>query len=149
MKPEALEDYQGLMYVVFCYDKYMYSFLNSAENYSKIAGDPENKVNLVGSWNTIIGTLDQAIHIWEYRGYPGFHHTQRRLQASAEFQRFQRQLAPMLRERKNEICLEFAFWLTSPPNEHGKVYELRTYQLKVIFVIIYPNRIINISLDDC
>jgi hypothetical protein len=115
IKPEATEDYAGLI----------------SERYSQIAADPENKVNLVGSWQTIIGDLDQAVHIWEYRGYPGYHNTMARLQSSEEHRQFERKLAPMLRGRKNEICLEFAFWLTSPPNEHGKVYELRTYELKV------------------
>jgi hypothetical protein len=38
----------------------------------------------------------------------------------------------MLQTRTNQICLEFAFWATSPPAVHGGIYELRTYELKVI-----------------
>lgn len=119
IKPEASDDYAGLV----------------SERYNKIANEWENQVNLVGSWQTLVGELDQAVHIWEYRGYPGYHHTMNRLRSSEEHRQFERKLAPMLRGRRNEICLEFAFWLTSPPSERGKVYELRTYELKVFFLV--------------
>lgn len=40
----------------------------------------------------------------------------------------------MLLNRYSQICLEFAFWKTSPPAVHGGIYELRTYELKVMLI---------------
>lgn len=46
------------------------------------------------------------------------------------FQKFQKQLRPMLRERKNNIMLEFAYWDASGPAHLGGIYELRSYVLQ-------------------
>ncbi|KAJ3063565.1 hypothetical protein HK102_008435, partial [Quaeritorhiza haematococci] len=100
------------------------------EHYPRVAGDPEMKCKLFGSWQTEIGQLDQALHIWEYNHYPGYTETMKALAVDSEYQRFLRELRPMLRSRNNQIMLEFAFWANSQPATHNGVYELRTYRLQ-------------------
>ncbi|KAI9202855.1 NIPSNAP-domain-containing protein [Polychytrium aggregatum] len=114
VKPEAWDDYLGLV----------------GERYTKVAEDPAFKVKLFGSWTTEIGDLDQAVHVWEYNHYPGYTETKALLAQDLAHREFEKKLRPMLRQRKNQIMLEFAFWAGSPPAAHGGVYELRTYQLK-------------------
>ncbi|RUS35096.1 hypothetical protein BC938DRAFT_475882 [Jimgerdemannia flammicorona] len=63
VKPKYVEDYIKLISV----------------HYPRIASDPENQVNLCGSWQTEIGDQDSFIHVWEYRGYPGHKQTMTRL----------------------------------------------------------------------
>ncbi|CAJ0758268.1 22331_t:CDS:2 [Entrophospora sp. SA101] len=96
----------------------------------KIANDPDNSVHLCGSWQTEIGDLDTFVHIWEYYGYKGYHDTYNRLNNDSQYQQFLKEIRPILLNRYSQICLEFAFWKTSPPAVHGGIYELRTYELK-------------------
>ncbi|RIA91975.1 hypothetical protein C1645_766242 [Glomus cerebriforme] len=114
IKPDCVEDYIKLV----------------SEHYPRIANYPKNSVHLCGSWQTEIGDLDSFFHIWEYQGYTGYHETLNRLKNDQHYQRFDKELRPMLQNRHNQICLEFAFWATSPPTVHGGIYELRTYELK-------------------
>ncbi|KAI8928382.1 hypothetical protein BC831DRAFT_397567 [Entophlyctis helioformis] len=114
VKPEAMEDYTGLV----------------REHYSRIANDPQFLVKLFGSWTVEIGDVDQAIHIWEYNHYPGYIKTHEHLAMDVQYQAFLRKLRPMLRSRENQIMLEFAFWQAAAPMTTGGIYELRTYLLK-------------------
>jgi len=113
IKPDRVEDYIKLV----------------SENYPRIANDPKNLVHLCGSWQTEIGDLDSFVHIWEYQGYTGYHETHNRLKNDQHYQKFDKELRPMLQNRNNQICQEFGFWATSPPAVHGGIYELRSYKL--------------------
>ncbi|KAJ3401798.1 hypothetical protein HDV05_000265, partial [Chytridiales sp. JEL 0842] len=114
VKPEAWDDYVGLI----------------SETYPRIAEDPKFQVKLYGSWATEIGPLDQAVHIWEYNHYPGYEDTTSMLKTDPTYQKFLKKMRPMLRERQNQMMLEFDFWMNSGPAIHNGIYELRTYQLK-------------------
>ncbi|CAG8570593.1 10829_t:CDS:2 [Paraglomus occultum] len=114
VKPEYVEDYIKLVSIHF----------------PRIAKNPENAVHLCGSWQADIGELDTFVHMWEYQGYTRYEQTQQKLRNDPEYIKFVKELRPMLRSRDNQICLEFAFWVTSPPAEHGGIYELRSYQLR-------------------
>jgi len=114
VKPESIEDYINLI----------------STHYPMIANDPENKVNLCGSWVTEVGDQDSFVHIWEYKGYPGHKETLERLNQDKEYKNFVKKLLPMLRSRENQICLEFGFWPTKPPTDFGAIYELRSYLLR-------------------
>ena len=112
VKPECMEEYVQLI----------------NETYPKLT--TEEDVAHVGSWKTVIGDdLDQAIHLWEYKGYQAYESAVVRLSKQKEFQDFNRKLAPLLRERRNQMCLEFAFWSRSPPVDRNALYELRSYTL--------------------
>ncbi|PKY47740.1 NIPSNAP-domain-containing protein [Rhizophagus irregularis] len=114
IKPDCVEDYIKLI----------------SEHYPRIANNPKNSVHLCGSWQTEIGDLDSFFHIWEYQGYTGYHETLNQLKNDQYHQNFVKKLRPMLQNRKSQICLEFAFWATSPPAALGGIYELRSYRLK-------------------
>ena len=114
VKPECMHDYTQLI----------------SEYYPKLAAmDPEN-MKLSGSWLTILGEQDSAVHIWEFTGYTGHQIIYDKLMQDPEYTQYCRKLMPMLRSRSNQICLEFAFWATSPPRNHGGIFELRSYSLK-------------------
>ncbi|KAK9477904.1 hypothetical protein V1514DRAFT_343382 [Lipomyces japonicus] len=101
-----------------------------SETYPKIASDPLNHVHLVGSWRTVVGDLDTFVHIWEYKGYSGFHETYYRIHNDPFFIRYLAELRPMLRSRTSDIMQEFSFWGgTASPRNLGGIFELRTYDL--------------------
>ncbi|KAI8849613.1 hypothetical protein BC829DRAFT_369222 [Chytridium lagenaria] len=114
VKPEAWDDYVGLV----------------SEHYARISENPDFKVRLYGSWKTEIGPLDQALHIWEYNKYQGYDESTLQLSKDAMYQKFMKDLRPMLRSRESQIMLEFAFWEGSSPSFQDGIYELRTYRLK-------------------
>jgi hypothetical protein len=99
--------------------------------YPKIASDPRNQVHLVGSWRHVIGDMDTFTHIWEYKGYPGFHHTQNVIHEDDEYLQYLQDLRDTLRSRESSIMQEFQFWGgTAAPHDLGGIFELRTYDLK-------------------
>lgn len=101
-----------------------------SEMYPKIAADPANEVRLVGSWRTMIGDMDTYIHIWEYKGYPGFHHSQNVIHENEEYLQHLAQIRPLLRSRESDLMQEFDFWGgTAKPHNYGGIFELRTYDL--------------------
>lgn len=102
-----------------------------SEMYPMIAGDKNNEVHLVGSWRTLIGDMDTYVHIWEYKGYPGFHHTQNVVHANPKYIRYLERLRPLLRSRESDLAQEFSFWGgTAQPHHFGGIFELRTYDLQ-------------------
>jgi hypothetical protein len=102
----------------------------SRDTFPKIANDPENQVHLVGSWRTTVGPLDHFIHIWEYRGYPGYDMTTTRQETQPYYQNYRKQVGQYIFSRRSDLMQEFAFWNTVPPRALGGVFELRTYGLK-------------------
>jgi len=101
-----------------------------SQYYPKLLEKFSPTVKLCGSWMTQIGEQDSAVHIWEFSGYPGHKEVYNQLKQDKEFQEFDKALRSTLVERNNQICLEFAFWYTSPPKFNGGIYELRSYLLK-------------------
>ncbi|KAJ2611254.1 hypothetical protein H4S08_003243 [Coemansia sp. RSA 1365] len=101
-----------------------------SELYPHVVRTHSPGVKLVGSWETDIGDLDTAVHIWEYQGYPALSDAYSKNRADAEYQKLHRKLQPLLISRKTQIMLEFQFWPTHPPVTKGGVYELRSYTLK-------------------
>lgn len=114
VKPQCMGDYQRLI-------NEFYPRWNSQKTHASI---------LRGSFVTSIGELDKGIHMWQFDGYAGYTKAQKLRESSSEYQEFYRELSPLLNERWNQICLEFAFWACSPPKFSGGIYELRSYQLK-------------------
>ncbi|KAG0039360.1 hypothetical protein BGZ82_008582 [Podila clonocystis] len=122
IKPERYDDYVQLV----------------SEAFPRIVKESNNKIRLTGSWTTEIGGLDSAgkltllrfFHIWEFEGYAGHAQEMDRLRKDPTYQKFIKELRPMLRSRDNQICLEFAFWKSRPPVALGGIYEMRTYLLK-------------------
>ncbi|KAH7032298.1 hypothetical protein BKA57DRAFT_218426 [Linnemannia elongata] len=114
IRPERFDDYVQLVSDVF----------------PRIVKESNNQIRLTGSWLTEIGELDTAVHIWEFEGYLGHTQEMDRLRKDPTYQKFLKDLRPMLISRDNQICLEFAFWKSRPPVALGGIYEMRTYLLK-------------------
>ncbi|KAI5812861.1 hypothetical protein BZA77DRAFT_346758 [Pyronema omphalodes] len=97
--------------------------------YPDIANDPNNSCHLVGSWKTEIGDPDTFIHIWEYKGYAGYHDTLNQLQNSAKYRDYSKKLPQLLYARRTDLMQEFSFWPTTSPRSLGGIFELRSYTL--------------------
>jgi len=118
-------------------------YVNFCSNYySNLSHSPASKnVRLVGSWSTAIGEQDTYVHILSYPSYKDYSAFKL---SSATHSQFENSLAPSLYSRRNQICLEFAFWQKSVQSaaslyegnqtdatpKSKKIYELRTYELK-------------------
>ncbi|KAJ1922346.1 hypothetical protein H4219_000208 [Mycoemilia scoparia] len=113
IKPDRVEEYSAIL----------------SDYYPRIVKELSPSTKLVGSWITHIGEQDTAVHIWEYDSYSAFSEAQGHIASSKEFQQLQKQIAPLLRKRENQIMLEFGFWTTSSPVTTGGIYELRSYTL--------------------
>ncbi|KAI9662107.1 MAG: hypothetical protein M1831_002803 [Alyxoria varia] len=97
--------------------------------YPKVAQDPENMVHLVGSWRTEVGDCDTFVHIWEYRGYHGYHDSLNRIHSHPTFGTFDSSLRPLLNSKRTSLMQEFSFWPTATPRKLGGIFELRSYTL--------------------
>ncbi|CCC14378.1 hypothetical protein SMACR_09107 [Sordaria macrospora] len=113
VKPECVDEYVALV----------------GEWYPKWAGDPENKVHLVGSWRGEVGDVDTFVHIWEYQRYTGLHSSLSSLSSHPSYPQFSKKLAPLLHKRHTSLMQEFSFWPTTPPRQLGGIFELRSYTL--------------------
>jgi len=97
--------------------------------YPKMAGMPENKVHLVGSWRTEVGDCDTFVHIWEYQRYDGYHDSLHSIATHPEFSAFDAKLKTLITAKRTSLMQEFSFWPTTPPRQLGGVFELRSYTL--------------------
>ncbi|CAO3571789.1 unnamed protein product [Mortierella alpina] len=134
IRPERFDDYVQLV----------------SEAFPRMVKESNNRLRLTGSWLTEIGQLDTAVHIWEFDGYLGHAQEMDRLRGDPTYQKFLKNLRPMLISRDNQICLEFAFWKSRPPVDLGGIYEMRTYLLKVLLCNVedYKPETRGIAFDD-
>lgn len=127
--------------------------------YPRMAGIPENKVHLVGSWRTEVGDCDtfgtsftslhislpiaclelrqsdtdslffSIVHIWEYQRYQGYHASLHAIQHHPDFPAFDAKLKTLINSKRTSLMQEFSFWPTTPPRQLGGLFELRSYTL--------------------
>jgi len=95
-----------------------------------IASDPQFHVKLSGSWEKVVGEQDAFVHILEYENYAGHDHSTKLIRESPLHTHFKRSVLPHVLTRTSQICQEFAFLPTSPPETKGGIYEMRSYQLR-------------------
>ncbi|CAK7242030.1 MAG: hypothetical protein STHCBS139747_003506 [Sporothrix thermara] len=99
------------------------------EWYPKMAGLPENKVHLVGSWRTEVGDCDSFVHIWEYQRYEGYHASIHAVSSHPGYAEFEAKLRTLITSKSVSLMQEFSFWPTTPPRQLGGIFELRSYTL--------------------
>ncbi|KAK0455880.1 NIPSNAP-domain-containing protein [Armillaria borealis] len=97
--------------------------------YTGLLKDPEMKVKLTGSWETLVGEQDTFFHILEYENYGGYDKSSALARTSEHLKAYQAML-PFINSRSSQLSQEFAFFPTAPPRAQGGIFELRTYQLK-------------------
>ncbi|KAF9562531.1 hypothetical protein EC968_005201 [Mortierella alpina] len=88
------------------------------------------RVSRCGRGQVTLDGVENLVHIWEFDGYSGHAQEMDRLRRDPIYQKFLKDLRPLLISRDNQICLEFAFWKSRPPVDLGGIYEMRTYLLK-------------------
>ncbi|KAL0951641.1 hypothetical protein HGRIS_008321 [Hohenbuehelia grisea] len=113
VKPDRIEEYKAA----------------AQAYYTGLIGDPALKVKLTGNWETIIGEQDVFVHIVEYENYGGYDKAINTINTTEHLKAYKAML-PHLNSRASQLTQEFAFFPTTPPQEKGGVFELRTYQLK-------------------
>ena len=59
------------------------------------------------------------------------------LRFSQAFKEYRMKRNPMLRGRKNEILLPFKFWGEIEPREDKWIYEMRSYALEVLLILLH------------
>ena len=69
------------------------------------------------------------VHIWEYRGYHGYHDSLNRIHSHPTFGTFDTSLRPLLNSKRTSLMQEFSFWPTATPRQLGGLFELRSYTL--------------------
>ncbi|XP_077571906.1 protein NipSnap homolog 1 isoform X1 [Stigmatopora nigra] len=125
IKPDCLEAYNDL----------------EAELQKKLHLDAEYPCEVVGSWNTCFGELDQAVHLWRYRGgYRALNQCLDQLKVNTEYLQLCRERAKMLNSRRNQLLSEFTFWKEPHPRPGPNIYELRSYSLKPGTMLEWGNR---------
>jgi len=97
--------------------------------YPRMAGMPENKVHLVGSWRTEVGDCDTFVHIWEYQRYNGYHDSLHTIHHRPDYPAFDKKLKSLITAKRTSLMQEFSFWPTTAPRQLGGLFELRSYTL--------------------
>jgi len=117
--------------------------------YIKETGAMHNKLNedetypgqLMGSWTTVFGEQDTAVHLWVYKdGYKGVTDQMKFWKENPEVNEFDRQKCNWVNSRSNQLCHEFSYWGEPRFRKKPHIYELRTYALKPGTLIEWGNR---------
>ena len=95
-----------------------------------MAANPVHEVNLVGSFQNLVGETWSFTHIWEYKGYSGYDRTTEFARNAPFYRDYKERLHPLIVSQINSLNQEFAFWNTLPPQTLGGIFELRTYTLQ-------------------
>lgn len=118
-------------------DKYL-------DNYNKhvqlVHAKEELACDLVGSWTVSVGDLDQALHLWKFRGgFERVDNIQRFLANNADYVKLQKERGNYLRSRHLQYLLAFSYWPNISLRKGNNVYEIRSYSLKPGTMIEWGN----------
>jgi len=73
----------------------------------------------------------QVIHIWQYEGgYAGLDEAAKKTAAYAEYNEYRKERAKMLKQRTNQLLVQFNYMPDPLPRTGSNIYELRSYRLK-------------------
>jgi len=124
VKPECIEEYVALV----------------EDTLPKLSADDQFPGELCGAWTTMFGRLDQAIHLWKYRGgYKSVVKAKQYMRDNKEFLEFSRKRRTLINNRENQLLHEFTFFGEPEPRPPSHIYELRTYHLKPGTLIEWGN----------
>ncbi|CAB4009072.1 Hypothetical predicted protein [Paramuricea clavata] len=128
IKPERVNDYSELV----------------ASELPRVSEDPEFPATLLGSWTTLYGPLDSAVHLWVYKtGFEDVTKAKHYLHTNENFVKFAKERAPMLHKRYNQLLHGFDFWGEIQLRDTKNLYELRSYHLKPGSLIEWRNNWMN------
>lgn len=78
---------------------------------------------------TLTAAHNNAVHIWEYQRYQGYHESIHNIANHPESAEIDRKLRSLIVSKKKSLMQEFSFWPTTPPRKLGGIFELRSYTL--------------------
>lgn len=95
---------------------------------------------LVASWTVELGDLDQALHLWRYRGgFSIIDSAKKTLAQNKDFVALQKERGKLLRSRHLQYLLAFSYWPPIEPRAGPNIYEMRSYNLKPGTMIEWGN----------
>ncbi|OUC47062.1 hypothetical protein D917_00125 [Trichinella nativa] len=101
-----------------------------AENYSKLL-EHKSPAQLLGSWSTVYGTEDQAIHLWRFTtGYAGVDETFQLRVRDKEIRFLSDEFAKQCQQRSSSLALSFAFWGEPQPRCSENLEKAINYRRK-------------------
>ncbi|KAI5722277.1 hypothetical protein M8J76_006215 [Diaphorina citri] len=110
-------------------------YLTNYESQVRLIQSQNLNCELVGSWTVQVGDMDQALHLWKYKGgFSGLDKTKQ------EFQVLHKEQGQTVRSRHLQYLLAFSYWpaietRSGAPN----IYEVRSYSLKPGTMIEWGN----------
>ncbi|KRX76960.1 Merlin [Trichinella sp. T6] len=108
----------------------MESYLKNYENYSKLL-EHKSPAQLLGSWSTVYGTEDQAIHLWRFTtGYAGVDETFQLRVRDKEIRFLSDEFAKQCQQRSSSLALSFAFWGEPQPRCSENLEKAINYRRK-------------------
>ncbi|XP_066602656.1 protein NipSnap [Prorops nasuta] len=119
-------------------DKYLANY----EKHVDFIHSKKSELNceLVGSWTVEVGDLDQALHLWQYKGgFERIDHTQIYLSKDQAYQQLLKERGNYLRSRHLQYLLAFSYWPPLTKREGSNIYEIRSYSLKPGTMIEWGN----------
>ncbi|XP_065207918.1 protein NipSnap [Planococcus citri] len=121
-----------------CRDKYL---INCEKKAALLASlQKQTECDLVGAWTVEIGDLDQALHLWRFKGgYYGVDKARKFLDENSDFQKLEKEQAAYLRERHLQFLLGFSYWPKIENRPGRNIYEIRSYTLKPGTMIEWGN----------
>ncbi|XP_062509194.1 protein NipSnap homolog 2-like [Corticium candelabrum] len=115
VKPDCIHEYQDL----------------TEEMFPKLHQSSSIPAQLVGSWTSILGKQDEAVHLWYYEnGWSDVSDTLEQLRDNVEWRQYSDRIKSLLSSRRNQLLMEFAFWGKPVPRNSSHIYELRSYRLR-------------------
>ncbi|XP_023725703.1 protein NipSnap isoform X2 [Cryptotermes secundus] len=95
---------------------------------------------LVASWTVELGDLDQALHLWRYKGgFSIIDNAKKTLAQNKDFVTLQKERGKLLRSRHLQYLLAFSYWPPIEPRTGPNIYEMRSYNLKPGTMIEWGN----------
>lgn len=116
-------------------------YLSTYESQVKLVQAQNLNCELVGSWTVQVGDMDQALHLWRYKGgFAGLDKTKHSLKQNSEYQSFQKSIGQTVRSRHLQYLLAFSYWPTIETRSGANnIYEVRSYSLKPGTMIEWGN----------
>lgn len=102
------------------------------ENLIPLHDDPELPQKLVGSFRVAVGERqDEVIHVWRFDGgNEGLETARKLINSRVNYQEYRKQRMKFLKNRENQLLIQFAHMPDPLPRKGNHVYEIRSYSLK-------------------
>lgn len=114
-KPDAVEDYISL----------------AEQNIQDISSNADIPQKLIGSFRVWYGQQDEIIHIWRYEGgYAALDAAAAKTAKLSEYNSYRSERAKMLKQRTNQLLVQFNYMPDPVPRTGNNIYELRSYKLR-------------------